>query len=170
MFSLIETCSRRALGLALTVLLFCVPDARADGGSIHQHLTLDLLPIATSPNTPAGGGVGISYDRYHDWLRSSYTLGFEVLTPYSSDNRRFDFIVSAGFFTEVTRAFSIGARLGVVTNNPGSPDGFGALGLRLPALAPEDKSFFSFFYEEIDLGLSGSGDRYASFRLAMTLL
>ncbi len=146
------------------------PRAFADGGSIHNHLTLDLLPIAFSANNPAGGAIALSYDRYHDWLKSAYSISIETGTPYSSDNRRFDVMTELGFFTEITPAFSIGARVGVVVNEPTQPSGFGALGLRLPALHPDQKEFFSFFFEEIDLGVSGVGDRYGGLRLGMLLL
>jgi hypothetical protein len=145
--------------------------ARAEGGSIHNHLTLDVLPIAFSANNPGGGALALSYDRYHDWLKSSYSISLEASIPYSlSEQRRLDVISELGFFTEITRAFSVGARVGLVTNNPGTPAGFGALGLRLPALYPEQKEFLSFFFEEIDLGMSGAGERYGGLRLGMKLL
>ena len=79
-------------------------------------------------------------------------------------------MLSLGFFTEITPSFSLGGRMGMVVNTPDGPSGFGALALRLPALHPEDKSFLSFFFEEIDLGVVGPGNRYASFRLGMLLL
>lgn len=152
------------LGLGLS------DDARADGGSIHNHLTLDLLPIAFSPNNAGGGAMALSYDRYHDWLKSAYSISVEGSTSYGADNRRVDVMTELGFFTEITPAFSIGARVGLVVNNPDDPVGFGAVGLRLPALHPEQKEFFSFFFEEIDLGIGGSGERYGGLRLAMLLL
>jgi hypothetical protein len=158
---------RRAIALALLLLPL---RAMAEGGSIHNHLTLDLLPIAFSANNGGGGAVALSYDRYHDWLKSAYSISVETGTSYGSENRRLDVMTELGFFTEITRAFSIGARVGLVVNNPGSPVGFGALGLRLPALYPEQKEFMSFFFEEIDLGVSGSGERYGGLRLAMKLL
>jgi hypothetical protein len=153
------------------LLLGLIPTwSQASGGSIHNHLTLDILPIALSANNPGGAGLGLSYDRYHDWLRSSYTITIESTIPYAGDKNRIDVMTELGFFTEITKPFALGARVGLVTNNPGGPAGFGAIGLRLPALEPEKKEFMSFFYEEIDLGLNGSGERYAALRLAMTLL
>ena len=154
-------------------LLFCLglpALARAEGGSIHNHLTLDLMPIAMSANNPGGGAVALSYDRYHDWLKSAYSISLETGTSYGSDNRRLDVMTELGFFTEITRAFALGARVGLVLNNPGAPAGFGAVGLRLPALYPEEKEFFSFFFEEIDLGILGSGERYGGLRLGMKIL
>ncbi len=159
--------------LAMTQLGFFIPVKAGADSQIHNHLTLDILPIAQSPGTPVGGGLGVSYDRYYDALKTSYVLGAEALTPYSDANvpggRRVDVIADLGFSTEVTRAFAIGARIGVVVNQPGGPVGIGALLLRLPALIPEGKDFFSFFFEEADLGLAGAGERYASFRLGMLL-
>ena len=155
---------------ALIVLGSFSSSARADGGSIHNHLTLDLLPIAFSANNPAGGAVAISYDRYHDWLKTAYSISLEAGASYASDNRRLDVMPELGFFTEITPAFSIGARVGIVVNNPGDPVGFGAVGLRLPALHPDQKEFFSFFFEEIDLGVSGTGARYGGLRLGMLIL
>ena len=138
---------------------------------IHNHLIFDILPIAESPNAPTGPGLGLSYDRYYDALRTSYVLGFEGITPFSDARgaRKLDLIASLGFTSEVTRAFSVGARVGAVVNNEGGPLGIGALALRLPALIPESKDFFSFYFEEVDLGLAGSGERYAAFRLGMML-
>ena len=156
--------------LELVVFVLPCSFAYAEGGSIHNHLTLDILPVAISANNSGGAGLAVSYDRYHDWLKSWYTLSFEVQTPYASKSRRYDFIPEIGFFTEITKPFALGARVGVVTNNPDQPTGFGAIGLRLPALFPEQKEFFGFFFEEIDLGIAGSGDRYATLRLAMKLL
>ncbi len=155
--------------LTLTGLLLLNSLARAEGGSIHNHFTLDIMPLAISPGNPGGGGLGLTYDRYHDWLKSAYSITFEAQRSYGSANH-IDLIANLGFFTEITRSFSIGARLGLVVNHPGSPVGVGILGLRLPALYPEKKEFFSFFYEEIDLGLAGSGERYAALRLGMLLL
>ncbi|MGK5082094.1 hypothetical protein WDW37_02225 [Bdellovibrionota bacterium FG-1] len=155
----------------LPILFIALADSSlAQAGSIHNHLTLDLLPLVMSANNPAGTGLALSYDRYHDWLKSSYEISIEETTPFSFENHRMDVNFQLGFFTEINPAFSIGARVGVVVNNPGQPAGFGALGLRLPALHPEEKEFFSFFFEEIDLGLSGAGERYAGIRLGMKLL
>ena len=124
----------------ISILCAVVIPSSAFGGSIHNHLTLDILPIAMSPNNPGGAGFGLFYDRYHDWLHSSYTLGVEASIPYSGDNRRTDVMPELGFFTEITKPFAIGARVGLVTNNPGGVLGFGALGLRLPALEPKRRS------------------------------
>ena len=137
-------------------------------GSIHNHLTLDLLPIAQSINNPAGSAIAISYDRTHDAFKSAYSLSLEACSGYRSDSR-VDVNISAGLFTEVIKGFSVGGRVGVVVNNPATPSGFGALAIRLPALSPDEKGFMSFFFEELDLGLAGAGDRYAGFRLGMTL-
>jgi hypothetical protein len=161
----------KTLLIGLVLGLASVP-AWAAGGSIHNHVTLDLLPVTMSANNPAGAGAALSYDRYHDWLKSSYAISLEFSTPYSASSpgsRRVDLMGQLGFFTEINPAFSVGARVGVVFNAPGDPVGFGALALRLPALHPDQKDFFSFFYEEIDLGIAGSGDRYAALRLGMLL-
>lgn len=157
--------------LALSGLSLLIFSALAQAeGSIRNHLTLDLMPIAGSPNNPAGAAFGLYYDRYHEELKSNYSLGVEFSTPYASDNRKNDLIVSGAFFTEITKPFSLGARIGVVTNNSPNPITIGALALRLPAIHPQDKEFFSFFYEEIDLGIAGAGERYACIRLGMLLL
>ncbi len=100
----------------------------------------------------------------------------ESLVPYSTHNTRKNTLLSLGFFTEITRVFSIGARIGAVINHPDFVPGFGAIALRLPALYSEKKEFFSFFFEEIDLGITGAfggatgaDNRYASFRLGILL-
>ena len=157
-----------ALIFALASGLGLVPNAVASGGSVHNHFTLDLMPLSSTPNAPIGSGFGFSYDRYHDELKSSYTLSGEACFPFNSDVNRIDVNVNAGLFTSITPAFSVGGRVGYVVNAPGGA-GFGALAIRLPALKPEEKDFFSFFYEELDLGVSGSGSRYANIRFAMTL-
>ena len=138
------------------------------GGSIHNHLTFDLMPLAISPNVPIGSGFGFSYDRYHDELKSSYTLSAQTIFPFYTQNTRMDMIVSAGLFTSITPAFSIGARIGYVVNALQST-GTGSIALRLPALKPEEKDFFSFFFEELDLGVSGAGSQYANIQFAMML-
>ena len=152
-----------------SLLFFCqISSAWAGGGSVHNHLTFDIMPLSSTPNAPIGSGFGFSYDRYHDELKSSYTLSTEASFPFHADGNRIDLNVNAGLFTSITPAFSLGAKIGYITNAL-QDTGFGAIALRLPALNPEDKDFFSFFYEEIDLGMSGSGSRYANIRFAMTL-
>ncbi len=140
------------------------------GESIQNHLILDLNPLVISTHNPIGSGLGLSYNRFHPELKSWYSLGTEVSIPFQSKYGQMDFISSLGFFTEITRAFSIGARVGAVFSQGNSVTGFGALALRLPALYPMEKKFFSFFFEEIDLGIAGSGSSYAAFRLGMLLL
>ena len=141
--------------------------AHADG-SIHNHLTLDLMPLSVSQNVPIGSAFGLSYDRYHDELKSSYTLSGEAAFPFQTNGTRIDLNVNGGLFTSITPAFSVGARVGYVVNAI-QGGGFGAIALRLPALKPQEKGFFSFFDEEIALGLTGAGAQYANLRFAMTV-
>ncbi len=153
------------------LLLLPIATNASDGGSVQNYYTLNLMPLASSNNNPIGGAVGLAYNRYHVELKTYYELAFDASIPYSfTGNNRVDLIPSLAFFTQITPAFSLGARVGAVVNNPGSPVGLGALGLRLPALYPTEKQFFSFFFEEIDLGLAGAGTPFASFRLGMLLL
>lgn len=144
------------------------------GGSVQQHLTLDIMPLTITPQSKSAGAFALSYDRYHDKLKSSYALSFEQHLSYRRSAESGDAdstLLTVGFFTQITPAFSLGARLGTSLSSPdGRSHGIAALALRLPALYPDEKDFFSFFFEEIDLGLSGAGERYATFRLGMLLL
>ena len=138
--------------------------------NISNHLILDLAPLATSANVSSGSSFGLSYDGYHSELKSTYTLTSEWIYPFAPSAQRMDWSLSLGFFTEITLPFALGARVGTIMNNPDQRVGFGALAFRLPALTPEAKTFFSFFFEEIDLGFSGAGARTASIRFGMKLL
>jgi hypothetical protein len=162
---------KTAIGLILILSALCYPSLSfAEGGSIHNHVTLDVIPIGVSPGNLLGWGGAISIDHYHDWLKTSYDLSAEFIAPYQSGSQRTDVILWLGAFTSITPAFSIGARVGALVNDPVGASALAAVGLRLPALAPEDKTFFSFFFEEIDIGVSGIGGHYASMRFGMKLL
>lgn len=159
------------LGLVFVLgsLLLQSTIGNASPTEIQNTFTLDLSPLALSAHNPIGGGLGVSYNRYHPELKTYYSLTFDTFLPYTPNNSRTDSMLSLGFFTEITKAFSVGARVGMLLNAPGGLSGFGAIALRLPALYPDDKKFLSFFFEEIDLGITGAASQYACFRLGMLL-
>jgi hypothetical protein len=86
------------------------------------------------------------------------------------DHYRTDVNATFGLLARVVENIYVGARLGVVTNNPDAPTAFGAIALRALLPIVPNPGIFGALFTEADLGGSGAGHNYAAVRFGLKIL
>jgi hypothetical protein len=159
------------LGLILFSSISQADDVKASSpvARFEYHLALELLPLVETKSNPAGAGFGLVFENWHLSRELISLIGVEADQDYNSQFRT-DVIATFGLLARVTEGIYLGARLGVVTNNPGDPSGFGAVALRALLPITPNPGIFGALFTEADLGVSGTGNRYGAVRFGLKIL